>query len=60
MGKTVLKWLAALGTGAATAALAYVSGHTGSGPAVDPLLAGVVVMALTKIIGWLTSKVPAA
>lgn len=60
MSKAVLKWLAALGSGAASAALAWVTGHTGSGPSVDPLVAALVVGAVTKLVHWLTSKVPVA
>lgn len=61
MGKNVLKWVASLGTGAATAALAYLAGHTGAGPSgVDPWLAGVLAGAVSKVVGWLTSKVPAS
>lgn len=60
MGKSVLKWVAALVTGAASAGLAYLSGHTGSGPAVDPFIAAIVVGLVTKGVAWLTSKVPAA
>lgn len=60
MGSLFLKWLAAIGTGAATAGLTYAAGHIGSGPAgVDPWLAGVIAGAMSKIVGWLTGKVPA-
>jgi hypothetical protein len=58
--KEILKWLTAIGLGAATAALAWAKAHLGSGPSVAPLLAGVIVGALSKVINWLTSKVPAA
>jgi hypothetical protein len=59
MGSSILKWLAALGTGCATAALAWLGQHTGTGPSVDPLVAGLLAGAMSKLIGWLTSKVPA-
>lgn len=60
MSKTVLKWLAALATGAASAAVAWVTGHTGSGPGIDPFLAAIVVGLVTKAAGWVTSKLPVA
>lgn len=60
MPKSILKWLAALLTGAASAGLAYLSGHTGSGPAVDPFIAAIVVGLVTKAAAYLTSKLPAA
>jgi hypothetical protein len=60
MGREVLKWLAALGTGALTALLAYLSANTGTGPDLgDPFLSGIVVGIVTRLVGWLTSKVPA-
>lgn len=61
MSRSVLKWLAAIGTGAATSALAYITAHTGNGPAqVDPLIGFVAVSLLTKLVTWLTGKIPAA
>lgn len=60
MGRSLLKWLASIGTGAATAVLAYVTEHAGNGPeGVDPLVTFVAVSLLTKLVGWLTSKMPA-
>jgi tetrahydromethanopterin S-methyltransferase subunit C len=59
MGRGILKWLAALGTGAATAVLAYLSGATAP-EGVDPIVGGIAVALLTKLVTWLTSKVPTA
>jgi predicted RNA methylase len=58
MFSSILKWFAALGTGALTAALAYVGQAAGTAPDVDPLVAGVLVGAVTKLVAWLTSKIP--
>ena len=60
MGREILKWLAALGTGVATAALAWLTDNVGSPTGVDPLIAAVAVGLLTRLVGWLTSKVPAS
>jgi len=59
MSRLLLKWLAALATGAATAALAWITGNLGAPGGVDPFIGGLAVAVLTKIIGWLTSKLPA-
>lgn len=60
MGKSVLKWVAALLTGAATTVIAYITAHSGSGPDLgDPFLSGVIVGVLTKLMTWLTSMLPA-
>jgi hypothetical protein len=60
LGREMLKWLMALGVGAATAALAWLTGHLGTGPTgVDALISTVAVGVLTRVVGWLTSKVPA-
>ena len=58
MGKEILKWLTSLGLGIATAGLAWAQGSMGSGPAVDPLVAGLVVAVLSKVINYLASKIP--
>jgi hypothetical protein len=58
MFPSILKWFAALGTGAAVAALTYIGQAAGAGPDVDPLVAGVLVGAVTKLVAWLTSKIP--
>jgi hypothetical protein len=60
MSKEILKWVAALATGAAAAALDFVTTHLGAGPTVDPMIAGLVVAGLTRLVGWLTAKLPAA
>lgn len=60
MGKTVLKWVVALVVGGVSAGLAYITGHTGTGPGIDPWIAGIVVGVLTRAVGWVASKVPAA
>jgi hypothetical protein len=60
MGKEVLKWLTSLALGAATAAVAWLQSHSGQGPAVDPLLSGIIVGALSKLINYLASKLPTA
>lgn len=60
MLQSILKWLAALGAGAATAALQYLAAQAGHPiEGVDPLVSGVIVAVLTKLVAWLTSKVPA-
>jgi hypothetical protein len=59
MMASLLKWFASLGTGAAVAALAYVAANLGAGPDIDPFLAGVVTGAVSKLVSWLTSKIPA-
>ena len=60
MGKELMKWLASIATGAAAAVLAWISGHMGAPTGVDPLVGGLAVALLTKVIGWLTSKLPTA
>jgi hypothetical protein len=60
MGKSVLKWLAALGTGVAVALVSYLAAHVGNGPDLgDPTANGIVALILAKLMAWLTSKVPA-
>jgi hypothetical protein len=59
LGRSLLKWLAALGTGAVSAVLAYLTGAAGP-EGVDPAIAGIAVTLLTKLVTWLTSKIPAA
>ena len=58
MTSSLLKWLASIGVGALTAALAWITGHTGTPGGIDPLIGGVVVAVLTKLVTWLTSKIP--
>lgn len=58
MSKEILKWLTSLALGAATAAVAWLQGHSGTGPQVDPLIAGVLVGALSKLINYLAGKLP--
>jgi len=54
----IMKWLTSLGLGVATAIVTYLQSHLGSGPAVDPLLAGLIVAVMSKIINWLGGKIP--
>ena len=58
MGKALLKWLAALGTGAATVVLAYVSENAGNLDLGDPFLSGIAVTLLTRLVTWLVSMIP--
>lgn len=58
MVQMILKWLAALLTGAALAALAYIGHESGKGPDVDPAVALVVTTLVTKLVTWLTGKLP--
>lgn len=59
MSKAILQWLVPLAYGAATAALAWVQAHLGTGPHVDPLIAGAIVGILGKVINFLAGKLPA-
>ena len=59
MGPSLLKWLASLALGAATAALAVLSAPAAP-TGVDPLVAGLAVAILSKIVNWLTAKLPTA
>lgn len=58
MARETLKWLASIGLGVATAALAWAQAHLGSGPNIDPFLAGLIVGVVSKIINWLTAQIP--
>jgi len=59
VSKIILQWLTSLALGAATAAVAYLS-NVSTGPAVDPLISGLIVGALSKLINYLASKLPTA
>lgn len=54
----IWSWLAALGVGACSAALAWVTGHTGTPGGIDPMVAGLLVGVVTKLVTWLTTKIP--
>lgn len=63
MGKTALQWLTSLGTGALTAALAYITAHTGDATTpiagIDPLWSFVGVTLITRIVHFIGAKVGA-
>lgn len=59
MGKAVLKWLAAVGTGVAAAIIAAISAHTGTLDLGDPVYTGFAAGLLAKLVTWLTSLLPA-
>jgi len=60
MLSSILKWLAALGVGAATAAAQYLAAQAGHPiEGVDPLVSGIIVTLFTKLVTWLTAKLPA-
>jgi hypothetical protein len=54
----MLKWLASLGTGAVVAGLSFIEAHVSGIPGVDPLVAGVIVAAVTRLVHWLIGKLP--
>jgi len=56
MGKEFLKWLASLGTGVATVALAYLAEQQGAISGVDPLASTVAVTLLARLVSFLTAK----
>ena len=62
MGTGVLKWLASLGTGAASTLLLYLSANAGDPTkpidGVDSLVSFVLISLITKAVTWLTSKMP--
>ena len=58
MAKEILKWLAALAVGGLTAALTYIGSHAGTPGGIDPLIAGVIVAVLKRLVDFLVSKLP--
>jgi hypothetical protein len=60
MTSAILKWLAAAGVAGALAALNAILGVVGVAPVgVDSLVGLVLVAAVTRLVTWLISKVPA-
>lgn len=57
MTSAILKWLAAGAVGAAVAALQTLLQLLGAGPVgVDPLISGILVAAVTKLVNYLIGK----
>lgn len=58
----ILKWLQAAGVGGLVAGLyAFLAGLAVVPAGIDPLVAGIVVAGLTKLVGYLVGKIqPAA
>jgi len=59
MSKAILKWLAALGTGALAVVVEYFRINTGPGTQIegsDALISFVVVSLVAKLVAWGTSK----
>lgn len=59
MIQSVLKWLAAAGVGGLSAGLyAFLASLAVVPSGIDPLVAGLVIAGLTKLVSWLVSKLP--